>query len=181
MKKQLIDISKLVHNEGQIPEVPANPRVIDETAFELLKSSVERSPEYLHVRPLLVYEQQGAFVVLCGNQRLEAAKALGLKEVPCKVIPKTTPRKLRAYIMKENIAFGSDDREGMREFTRDELKMFGKEFYLTDPVKIEEMIGEDERGEDVKINLPESMADVKYDLMSELQQALAEFEDVKVK
>ena len=182
IKVQLIETSKLVHNTGQVKGVPQNPRQIDETDFELLKESVERSPEYLHVRPLIVYEQQGAFVVLCGNMRLEACKALGLSEVPCKVLPaETTPRKMRAYITKENVAFGQDDREALKAFTRQELDMVGKGFILNEPIDIEAMIGEDERGPQFKIAIPKKLVDKKDEIKEALKEALKDFEDVKVK
>ena len=113
-------MSLLEHNTGQVPKVPANPRLIDEAMFELLKDSIKRSPEYLHVRPLIVYPFKGKYVVMSGNMRMEACAALGLDKVPCKVLPEdTTPRKMRAYITKENLAFGSDDPEGMKQFTKD--------------------------------------------------------------
>ena len=182
MKVEILKASQLVHNTGQVPKVPVNPRQIDEGMFELLKDSVKRSPEYLHVRPLIVYPYKGQYVVMSGNMRFEACKELGLEDIPCKILPEnTTPRKIRAYITKENLAFGSDDPEGMREFTKEELDYVGKGFYLQDPVNIEDMIGEDERGPVIKLHIPADKADIKSDLKAQLQQALKEYADIKIK
>ena len=173
MKTEIIEMSLLEHNTGQVPKVPANPRLIDEAMFELLKDSIKRSPEYLHVRPLIVYP---------GNMRMEACAALGLDKVPCKVLPEdTTPRKMRAYITKENLAFGSDDPEGMKQFTKEELDYVGKGFYLQAPVNIEDMIGEDERGPVIKLHIPADKADIKSDIKAALQAALKQYADIKIK
>ena len=40
-----LPIDLLDENTGQIPDVPANPRRITDEAFELLKKSIEESPE----------------------------------------------------------------------------------------------------------------------------------------
>lgn len=44
MKTEILEMSLLEHNTGQVPKVPANPRLIDEGMFELLKDSIKRSP-----------------------------------------------------------------------------------------------------------------------------------------
>ena len=182
MKVEILKASQLVHNTGQVPKVPANPRQIDEGMFELLKDSVKRSPEYLHVRPLIVYPYKGKYVVMSGNMRFEACKELGLEDIPCKVLPEnTTPRKMRAYITKENLAFGSDDPEGMKEFTKEELDYVGKGFYLQDPVNIEDLLEDDIKGAQIKISIPEDKKELKSEIKSALQVALKDYDGIKVK
>lgn len=182
MKTEILEMSLLEHNTGQVPKVPANPRLIDEGMFELLKDSIKRSPEYLHVRPLIVYPFKGKYVVMSGNMRMEACIALELDKVPCKILPEdTTPRKMRAYITKDNLAFGSDDPEGMKAFTKEELDYVGKGFYLQVGVNIEDMIGEDERGPVIKLHIPADKADLKSEIKAALQVALKSFADIKIK
>lgn len=179
---KIIDTAALVHNEGQVKGVPRNPRLIEERDFDLLKDSIERSPEYLHVRPLIVYPLKDTFVVLSGNMRFEACKALGLDKVPCKVLKAdTTPRKMRAYITKENLSFGQDDPEGMKAFTQEELKHVGKEYYLQEALNIEDMVGEDPRGPQLKVHIPADKADLKSEIKAALQVALKSFADIKIK
>lgn len=179
---KIIDTAALVHNEGQVKGVPRNPRLIEERDFDLLKDSIERSPEYLHVRPLIVYPMQDTFVVLSGNMRFEACKALGLDKIPCKVLKAdTAPRKMRAYITKENLSFGQDDPEGMKAFTQEELRHVGKEFYLQEALNIEDMVGEDPRGPQLKVHIPKAIADQKAEIKTALENALKEYPDVIVK
>lgn len=179
---KIIDTAALVHNEGQVKGVPRNPRLIEERDFDLLKDSIERSPEYLHVRPLIVYPLQDSFVVLSGNMRFEACKALGLDKVPCKVLKAdTAPRKMRAYITKENLSFGQDDPEGMKAFTQEELQHVGKEYYLQEALNIEDMVGEDPRGPQLKVHIPKAIADQKAEIKTALENALKEYPDVIVK
>lgn len=110
MESTTLKISQIVPNEGQVPGLPTNPRVIRKPELEKLKRSVEESPEMLDLRELIVYPYNGKFVVVGGNMRLRAAKALGFKELPCKVLPEdTSAAKLREYCIKDNHGFGEDD------------------------------------------------------------------------
>lgn len=182
MKTEILEMSLLEHNTGQVPKVPANPRLIDEGMFELLKDSIKRSPEYLHVRPLIVYPFKGKYVVMSGNMRMEACIALGLDKVPCKILPEeTTPRKMRAYITKDNLAFGSDDPEGMKAFTKEELDYVGKGFYLQAGVNIEDLFEDAKKSIEIKISIPEDKKDLKSEIKAELEQKLKTFDNIKVK
>ena len=66
----------------------------------------------LRLRELIVVPHGDGYVVIAGNQRLEAAKAVGMTALPCKVLPSDTdPAKLREYAIKDNLPFGEDDWE----------------------------------------------------------------------
>lgn len=107
-----IKISSLQPNSNQIEGLPRNPRKISRKKLEQLKKSVKDAPEMLRLRELIAVEHDGGYVVICGNQRLEAAKALGMETLPVKVLPKDTPvEKLREYAIKDNLPFGEDDWE----------------------------------------------------------------------
>ena len=59
------------------------------------------------LRELMVFEHEGRYVTIGGNQRLEALRSLKIAEAPCKVIPAdTTPEQLNAYIVLDNAPFG---------------------------------------------------------------------------
>lgn len=124
-----IRIANLVHNEGQIEGLPTNPRKITDEKKAKLVQSLKDDPEMLQLRELLVYEFQGKFVVICGNQRLDAAKELGMTELPCKIIPPDTPmKKLRAYATKDNISYGEFDWELLDAWDREEMEDWGVDF-----------------------------------------------------
>lgn len=126
-KKQHIKIKTefLELNNGQLKGLPKNPRFIKDEKFNALVQSVQKSPEFLDARPLLVYPlDKGKYIVLCGNMRLRACRELGMLEVPCYVFPKSTPiEKLREYTIKDNMEYGQIDWETIaNEWDAVELK-----------------------------------------------------------
>lgn len=124
----LIKTSKLLNNNGQIEGVPKNPRFIRNERFETLVKSIEDDPELMYARELIVYPYGDKFVVLGGNMRLRACRQLGWQEIPCKVLPELNAVKLRAIVIKDNVAFGSDDWEGLaNEWDAGELEEWGVE------------------------------------------------------
>lgn len=88
-----IPINQIEENVGQIPDVPANPRRITDEAFELLKKSIDESPEMREIDEVKVFPFDGKFVAIGGNHRLRAYKELNWKKVLCKVLSKDTPPK----------------------------------------------------------------------------------------
>ena len=110
MDAQIIQIGLIEQNAGQIAGVPANPRSISDERLEALKRSIRDLPDMLSMRELLVYPLDGRYIVLGGNMRLRACLELGYEEMPCKVIPPSTPaEKLRAIIMQDNNEYGEMD------------------------------------------------------------------------
>ncbi len=110
MQQQLIKVSQLKNNTGQVEGLPKNPRLIRDEKFDKLKKSLEDDPEMMQLREVIAYDNGGELVVICGNMRLRAAKDLGIKEVPVKVLPTDTPiEKLKAYTIKDNVPFGEHD------------------------------------------------------------------------
>lgn len=135
METKQIPLSKLHLNTGQIKDVPKNPRFIKDERFAALKKSIEDDPEMLNLRELVAYDNNGELVVILGNMRYRAMKELGYKDAPVKVLPtETEAKKLRAYIQKDNIAFGQNDWDLLgNEWDVTELEDFGLECdFLTD-------------------------------------------------
>jgi len=127
MKIELIKISKLVNNTGQIEGLPRNPRVLKDDKFLKLKKSLQDDPEMLGLREVIAYDNNGELVVICGNMRLKACKELGIKEVPTKILPiETSVEKLKAYTIKDNVSFGEHDwSELANEWNQEELEEWG--------------------------------------------------------
>jgi hypothetical protein len=113
LQSTLVKISDISFNTGQIPDVPKNPRFIKTERYEKLKKSLEDNPEMLSARELLVYNYDGELIVIGGNMRLRAAKELGFKQLPCKILDDLTPEQIRAFVIKDNVSFGSDDWESL--------------------------------------------------------------------
>ena len=129
MQQQLIKISLLKNNTGQVEGLPKNPRLIKDQKYAKLKASLEADPEMMELREVIAYDNDGELVVICGNMRLRALKELGVKEVPVKVLPKETPpEKLRAYTIKDNVGFGEDSWDDLaNDWDAVELEEWGLE------------------------------------------------------
>ena len=105
-----IPISQLSENTGQIPDVPKNPRKITKEKFDALVESIRESPEMKVLDEVRVYPYNGRYVVISGNHRVKAYRKLGWQNVLCKILPEDTPKKkLREYVMKENMHYAEND------------------------------------------------------------------------
>ena len=59
-----------------------NSRSISKDEFEKLKNSIKRKPYYMNARPIVCSDRTGENIIIAGNQRYKAVKALGWKEAP---------------------------------------------------------------------------------------------------
>ena len=88
---------------------PGNPRQIHGHKLDLLKKSVTEFAKMMELRPIIVDENN---VVLGGNMRLAAIKALGHKEIPDEWVKRAddlTDAEKREFIIKDNAGFGEWD------------------------------------------------------------------------
>ena len=105
-----LKMTDLELNAGQVSGLPMNPREWTRTDIDRLARSIKETPELFEARPLLVVPNNGKYVILGGNLRFEASKALKVKEVPCIVFPASTPvSKLKEIVIKDNGSFGEWD------------------------------------------------------------------------
>jgi len=139
MQQQLIKVSQLKNNTGQVEGLPKNPRIIRDEKFAKLKKSLEDDPEMMQLREVIAYDNNGELVVICGNMRLRALKDLGVKEVPVKVLPTDTPiEKLKAYTIKDNVPFGEHDWSDLaNEWDSEQLSDWGVDVPNFDGVELE--------------------------------------------
>lgn len=126
---QFVPIELCDFNEGQIPDVPANPRTRTDERQELLQKSIEELPEMTTARAALCYPLNGRYVIIGGNRRLEAQRALGVEKIPVIAFPKDTPpHKLRRIAMLDNESTGATDWDKVAmEWDKSELKEWGVE------------------------------------------------------
>ena len=81
---------------------PDNPRKITPERLEQLKRSLEADREMLAVRPLIALPDG---TVVCGNQRLRAAQALGWETIPA-VFVDLDERRAKEWMLRDNNEFG---------------------------------------------------------------------------
>lgn len=127
MKQQIVPIDKLKNNKGQINGLPKNPRFCKDHKFVQLKQSIKEDPEMLELREVIAVDYNGELVVIAGNMRLNACLELGIKEVPCKILPQDTPiDKLKAITIKDNVGFGEHDWDALaNDWDVEELAHWG--------------------------------------------------------
>lgn len=166
-----LSVNELELNFGQIEGLPSNPRTIDEDKFQKLKQSLIDDPEMLELRELLVYPHGGKYVIIGGNMRYRASVELGLKELPCKVLPKETPvEKLKAYVMKDNISYGTFDWDMLaNQWDETELEEWGLDVWQPEDEQNEDNANEGKtKGSEFKIEISCSSEQEQKKLYNEL-------------
>ena len=86
-----------------------NPRTITEEQFDKLKKSIKDNKDYFEARPIILSDRTGELVVIAGNQRLKAAKALNIEEVPTFLLKGLTEQREKEIIIRDNVENGDWD------------------------------------------------------------------------
>lgn len=126
---QFVPIELLEYNDGQIPGVPENPRTREDSKQRNLEKSIEELPEMTIARAALCFPYNGRYVVIGGNRRLEAQRALKRKEVPIIALPEDTPvEKLRRMALLDNESTGQTDWAKLaKDWSKDEIRAWNIE------------------------------------------------------
>ena len=94
---------------SELNKLSRNPRIIKDDDFNRLVKSIKDNPEYFNARPVILSNRTGELVIIAGNQRYEAAKKIGLKEIPTYLIAGLTEEKEREIIIRDNVSNGQWD------------------------------------------------------------------------
>ena len=199
--REMIDITKLEYNEGQIEGLSKNPRWLHDDEGEKLKKSLIDSPEFLEYKPLMVYAMDnGKYVTICGNMRLRVANELRLDghsefdTIPCVILKADTPiEKIKEYAIKDNVQAGNWDWDELAngEWETDDLQDWGVDssFLNTDEddTNIDELFEDaqntESKAKDIKlsVHIPQELED-KVDKIKEIiKSAVSEYEGVEIK
>lgn len=113
---------------ADLKELPGNPRTIKKDQFEKLKTSIKDNADYFEARPLILSNRTGELVILAGNQRYKASKALGLKEVPTILLEGLSEEREREIIIRDNVENGEWNIDMLaNEWNPDDLISWGVE------------------------------------------------------
>lgn len=116
---------------ADLKELPGNPRTIKKDQFEKLKQSIKDNADYFEARPIILSDRTGELVILAGNQRYKAAKAIGLKEVPTILLPNLTEKREKEIIIRDNVENGDWDMDTLaNEWDASQLEEWGVENIL---------------------------------------------------
>lgn len=111
-----------------LKENPDNPRLINNEALERLIRSIKEFPKMLVLRPIIVNKDN---MVLGGNMRLKALKALNYEEIPENWIKRAenlTKDEIKRFIIVDNLQTGTHDWEVLsNDWDTTELNDWGLE------------------------------------------------------
>lgn len=111
---------------ADLHELEGNPRQIKKDQFERLKQSIKNNPDYFEARPLILSDRTGELVILAGNQRYKAAKAIGLTEVPTVLLSGLSEEREREIVIRDNVENGEWDYDILfNEWDTDALQNWG--------------------------------------------------------
>lgn len=130
---------------GELKKLPNNPRTIKKDDMERLKKSIKDNPDYFEARPIILSNRTGELIILAGNQRYEAAKALGMDKVPTFLLEGLTEAREREIIIRDNVSNGDWDMDTLaNEWDEQELTDWGVDINWDEP---EQEVIEDEAPE----------------------------------
>jgi len=101
-----MEIEQKIVNIKEIKENKGNPRKISKSQLERLKVSLQKFPEMMSIREIVVDENM---MILGGNMRYRALKELGEEKVPVKIIRGFTEEQKKEFIIKDNNNYGEWD------------------------------------------------------------------------
>ncbi len=113
---------------SEIKENPDNPRVMRNEKFKGLIKSIEEFPEMLEIRPIIL---NADMMILGGNMRYAACKALDLKEVPVIIANNLTQEQQDQFLIKDNVNFGEWDWDILaNEWENKTLNLWGMDVWV---------------------------------------------------
>lgn len=188
---ELIRLDQLEPNVGQLEGLPSNPRRMAVSKMDLLKQNIQKYPDMLTIRGLLVYPlDNGKYIIIGGNMRYQAMSELGFKTAPCIIIPKETSiEQLKAYSVIDNNGFGKWDWDMLaNEWDAAQLTSWGVDLPIMESeINTDEFFDsldneeEKSKGEKLTITIPDEYADQKDEMKSLIESALSDYSGIKVK
>lgn len=117
-----------------------NPRFIKDAKFDKLKKSISELEKMMSLRPIIVDENN---IILGGNMRYRALKALGYKDIPNEWVKKAedlTEEEKKRFIIEDNVGFGEWDFDMLaNEWEVQELTKWGVDLpFINDAKEVAE-------------------------------------------
>jgi len=97
----------------ELKKLTNNPRIIRDKEFKNLCRSIKDNPKFFEARPLILSNRTGELIIIAGNQRYEAAKALKMKEAPTYLMEGLTEEKEKEITIRDNTNQGEWDMDSL--------------------------------------------------------------------
>lgn len=113
----------------ELKKLDNNPRTITKEKMDKLVKSIRDNKDYFEARPLILSDRTGELVIIGGNQRYEASKIIGMKEVPTFLIKDLSEEREKEIIIRDNVNNGEWDFDLLaNEWDEDSLNDWGLDF-----------------------------------------------------
>lgn len=96
---------------------PRNPRKPAPNSVIELAESIKNNPLFFEARPILLSDRTGELIIIAGERRSEAAKYLGMKEVPTILIQGLTLEQEDEIMIRDNTHNGVWDEQKLKEWS----------------------------------------------------------------
>ena len=164
---------------SSITKNPNNPRSLTKEKFEKLRNSIESFPKMMELRPIVIDDSN---VILGGNMRYSALKALGYKEIPDNWVKKAsnlTDHEKEQFIIKDNVSFGLWDTDMLaNEWDAESLNDWGLEAWDYS-IEEEEEEEESEKEKEEKEESNTISLKINVDHLEEIKDLIGFWEEQK--
>ena len=163
---------------SELNELEGNPRTIKKDDFERLKKSLQDNQDYFEARPLILSDRTGKLVIIAGNQRYKAAKAIGLTEVPTVLLSGLSEAREREIVIRDNVENGEWDMDILaNEWDTTDLKEWGAEINWNEQnIADNDEIELDELSDEMELKIKLSSEDYRkvVDALRDIDENLSE-------
>lgn len=104
---------------------PKNPRKQGPEGVKKLAESIKANPRFFEARPIILSDRTGELLIIAGERRSEAAKLLGMTEVPTILLSGLTEREEDEIMIRDNTHEGVWDAKKLKEWGAGELRDWG--------------------------------------------------------
>lgn len=194
MKKPAVQI--VYRKTADMEKLGGNPRYIYDDDMARLKQSIKDNPDYFECRPIILSDRTGSLVIIAGNMRYEAARQLGMEEVPTVLMHGLSENREKEIVIRDNISNGRWDYDILANEnwgTTEELGEWGldisfmgngeEEGNLDNFFEDAKDAKENEKEKDlvVTVTIPYEEADIEEDVRNKIIAALLSYPNVSVK
>lgn len=163
---------------SELNELEGNPRTIKKDDFERLKKSLQDNQDYFEARPIILSDRTGKLVIIAGNQRYKAAKAIGLTEVPTVLLSGLSEEREREIVIRDNVENGEWDMDILaNEWDTTDLKEWGAEINWNEQnIADNDEIELDELSDEMELKIKLSSDDYRkvVDALRDIDENLSE-------
>ncbi len=169
----MIELSTLTPN-------PDNPRDIDQEKFDKLCESIKRDNKFMELRPIIVDKDN---IVIAGNMRFRALRALEYKSVPISWVlyaKDLTEEERRRFIVIDNLMYGYYEWDLLTgQYSEEELIEWGLDLPV-DPIPEADEVPPESHGFKIKCESLDELIELREMLTADVESKSMSFGNFKM-